>query len=83
MQMTSPEDELAIRDIEKQLLNSIENLPTSHQYHRTAEPHSPGYGIAGMNIAAGEHFPHLKGSKPGSTIMLFTLRVFSPMSLRF
>ena len=46
MQMTSPEDELAIRDIEKQLLNSIENLPANNQYIR-AEAHSPRYNMEG------------------------------------
>lgn len=45
MQITSPEDELAIKDIEKQLLYSTENLPSSSQYFGTgSERHSPDLG---------------------------------------
>jgi len=43
MELTSPEDEIAIKDIEKQLLNSVESFPNymgSESHSRSMSPNS-------------------------------------------
>ncbi|XP_067928373.1 serine-rich adhesin for platelets-like isoform X2 [Watersipora subatra] len=52
MQLTSPEDEKAIKDIEKQLLYGTESFPGA-----PSEPHSPGFSLGLTNVPASASNP--------------------------